>query len=118
MPLCVISGQDGVGKSALAVHVAHQLRRDFPDGQLDVNLRGGGPHAADPEEVLGRFLRALGLDDAAVPTGLDQRAELYRGLPADGRYLVVLDDARGAVRSSPRCGARPGARCWSRPGIG
>ncbi|NJP98556.1 Tn3 family transposase [Nonomuraea sp. FMUSA5-5] len=94
-------GGRGVGRSALAVHVAHQLRADVPDGQLYANLRGGDPQAADPEEVLGRFLRALGMDDTAVPTGLDQRAELYRGLLANGRYLVVLDDARGESQIQP-----------------
>ncbi|MFG1978193.1 BTAD domain-containing putative transcriptional regulator [Nonomuraea fuscirosea] len=91
--LCVISGQGGVGKTTLAVHAAHRLREDFPDGQLYVNLRGGNGHPADPEEVLGRFLRALGVGSAAIPVGLDQRAELYRSVLADGRYLVVLDDA-------------------------
>ncbi|GGQ34864.1 AfsR/SARP family transcriptional regulator [Streptosporangium pseudovulgare] len=100
VPVCVVSGQGGVGKTALAVHLAHRLRRDFPDGQLHVNLRGEGNHPADPEEVLGRLLRALGADPAALPAGLAQREELYRGILANGRYLVVLDDAHdeGQVR--------------------
>ncbi len=93
VPVCVISGQGGVGKTALAVCVAHQVRRDFRDGQLYINLRGGDKHPVDPEEALGRFLRALGVGSAAIPVGLDQRAELYRGKLANRRYLVVLDDA-------------------------
>src|SRR5262249_58762624 len=50
-------GKAGVGKTALAVHVAHQLRPKFPDGQLYVNLRGAEARALAPAEVLGRFLR-------------------------------------------------------------
>ncbi|WP_344487255.1 AfsR/SARP family transcriptional regulator [Nonomuraea monospora] len=116
LALCVISGQGGVGKSALAVHVAHRMRDDFPDGQLYVNLRGGSAHPVDPEEALGRSLRALGVDSAAVPAGLDERAELYRGILAGGRYLVVLDDAagEGQVRpllpGTPECGVLVTAR--------
>ncbi|TYB71038.1 tetratricopeptide repeat protein [Nonomuraea sp. PA05] len=116
LALCVISGQGGVGKSALAVHVAHRMRDEFPDGQLYVNLRGGSVHPIDPEEALGRSLRALGVDSAAVPAGLDERAELYRSILAGGRYLVVLDDAadEGQVRpllpGTPECGVLVTAR--------
>jgi DNA-binding SARP family transcriptional activator len=108
VPLCVISGQGGVGKTAFAVHVAHRVRPDFPDGQLYVNLRGGDDHPVDPEEALGRLLRALGVDSAGVPAGLDQRAELYRGKLADGRYLVVLDDAADEGQVHPLLPGTPG----------
>ncbi|BCJ50814.1 SARP family transcriptional regulator [Actinoplanes sp. NBRC 14428] len=91
VPVIAVTGTGGVGKTVLAVHVAHQLSDMFPDGQLFVNLGGATP-AADPSEVLRRFLRALGVPDAAVPDGLDQRAEIYRSLLADRRVLVVLDD--------------------------
>ncbi|MEW9554950.1 BTAD domain-containing putative transcriptional regulator [Nonomuraea sp. NPDC050783] len=114
--LCVVSGQGGVGKSTFAVHVAHLVRDDFPDGQLYVTLRGGSAHPVDPEAALGRFLRALGVDDAAVPAGLDERAELYRAILASGRYLVVLDDAADEAQvqpllpGTPECGVLVTAR--------
>ncbi|MEW9548371.1 BTAD domain-containing putative transcriptional regulator [Nonomuraea sp. NPDC050783] len=101
VPACVVSGQGGVGKTALAVHVAHQVRQVFSDGQLYVDLHGAGDRPTDPREVLGRFLRALGMDGAAVPAGLDERAELYRGMLANGRYLVVLDDAADEGQIQP-----------------
>jgi DNA-binding SARP family transcriptional activator len=93
IPVAVLSGQAGVGKTALAVHLAHGLRDRFPDGQLYVDLHATGPAPADPREVLGRFLRALGVPPADVPGCLEERAELYRALLADRRVLVVLDDA-------------------------
>ncbi|NJP97473.1 AAA family ATPase [Nonomuraea sp. FMUSA5-5] len=109
VPVCVVSGQAGVGKTALAVHVAHRLRQVFSDGQLYVDLHGAGDRPTHPKEVLRRFLRALGVESAAVPTGLDERAELYRGMLANGRYLVVLDDAadeeqiRPLLPGTPEC---------------
>ncbi len=91
--VCVISGKPGSGKTTLAAHVAHRLRPWFDGGQLYVNLRGVQAVTADPGEVLMRFLRALGIDDRAVPADLESRVELYRTLLADRKVLIVLDDA-------------------------
>jgi tetratricopeptide (TPR) repeat protein/transcriptional regulator with XRE-family HTH domain len=99
-----ISGQAGVGKSALAVHVAHQCAADFPDGQLYASLRGGDTGSGsplDPGEILGRFLRATGVDGSQVPSGADERAALYRSRLAGKRMLVVLDDAAGEAQVRP-----------------
>jgi hypothetical protein len=102
--ICVVAGKAGVGKSALAVHVAHQLVADFPDGQLYASLRGGAdPETSplDPAEVLGRFLRALGANGDAIPSGVEERAGLYRSRLAGRRVLVVLDDAAGEAQVRP-----------------
>src|SRR5262249_60210742 len=69
-----IDGMAGVGKTALAVHAAHQLRPRFPDAQLYVNLRGAEAQALAPAEVLGRFLRALGGGGQRLPQGVGWRA--------------------------------------------
>src|SRR5215831_125577 len=66
-------GKAGVGKTALAVHAGHQLRPLFPDGQLYVNLRGTEAQALAPAEVLGRFLRALGVQGQCLPEDVDSR---------------------------------------------
>jgi tetratricopeptide (TPR) repeat protein len=90
----VIAGGPGIGKTALAVHWAHRVAELFPDGHLFVNLRGydtGQSLAA--EAVLAEFLRALGVDGAAIPDGLDARAAQYRTLLHGRRMLVLLDNA-------------------------
>lgn len=99
--MSVIAGRAGIGKTTLALHVAHRLRGRFPDGQLYVNLRGAYPNPLEPSEVLARFLRALGVDGAAIPSGLQEREECYRGLLAGRQVLVVLDDAAGEAQVRP-----------------
>ena len=103
-----LTGTAGVGKTAVAVHVAHALAGDFADGQLYIELRGfDASPALSPHDVLGRFLAALGILPDRVPEGLDERAALYRSALAERRVLVVLDNARdsGQVRRpiSPSC---------------
>ncbi|MDG4787768.1 BTAD domain-containing putative transcriptional regulator [Micromonospora sp. WMMD1102] len=100
-PIVVVSGVAGVGKSALAVHVAHGLRDRFPDGQLYVNLGGGGPAPRDVAEVLGELLYALGLLPDAQPRSVQARAATFRARVADRRILIVLDDAADARQVAP-----------------
>jgi transcriptional regulator with XRE-family HTH domain/tetratricopeptide (TPR) repeat protein len=103
-----MAGKAGVGKTALAVHVAHQLRDAFPDGQLYVNLRGAEPHPLEAAAVLARFLRSLGLDGAMIPVDQDEREALYRACLADRRVLVVLDNAAGEAQVRPLLPGTPG----------
>ncbi|MBO4271985.1 tetratricopeptide repeat protein [Microbispora triticiradicis] len=97
----VVAGRAGSGKSALAIHVAHQVADAFPDGRLYAELRGMSEAPADPGEVLGRFLKALGVRQDALPSATAERAELYRSLLAGRRVLVVLDDAAGEPQVRP-----------------
>ena len=101
MAVSALAGIGGVGKTTLAVHVAHDSRPHFPDGQLYVDLQGTGSRAAEPEAVLGAFLRALGTPDQAIPDSLDERAALYRSTLAGRRVLVLLDNARDAAQIRP-----------------
>jgi DNA-binding SARP family transcriptional activator len=109
MPVVILSGPPGVGKTALAVHVAHQVRADYPDGQLYADLQGYSPSAPlTPAVVLARFLRALGIPADQVPTDQEDQAGLYRSLLADRRVLVVLDNAAEPRQVRPLLPGQPG----------
>ncbi|CAL9307487.1 AfsR/SARP family transcriptional regulator [Streptomyces sp. SudanB182_2057] len=101
MAVSALAGIGGVGKTTLAVHVAHRARSAFPDGQLYVDLQGAGPRPAEPETVLGSFLRALGTADSAIPDSLEERSALYRSVLDGRRVLVLLDNAKDAAQVRP-----------------
>ncbi|WP_275561754.1 BTAD domain-containing putative transcriptional regulator [Streptomyces sp. 5-6(2022)] len=101
MAVSAVAGIGGVGKTTLAVHVAHTARHHFPDGQLYVDLQGAGPAPAEPEAVLGSFLRALGTPDSSIPDGVEERAALYRSTLDGRRVLTLLDNARDAAQVRP-----------------
>ena len=98
----VIVGRPGVGKTTTATHIAHRLGDEsFPDGQLYCDLRGTGAQPIAAQDVLGRFLRALGIPGPVIPDCVDERAEMYRSLLATRRVLVVLDDAAAESQIRP-----------------
>ncbi|MGW5681441.1 BTAD domain-containing putative transcriptional regulator [Nonomuraea sp. NPDC003754] len=108
VPVAAICGIGGVGKTALAVHVAHACDDLFPDGQLYADLRGFTDEATAPESTLGAFLRALGIPPDVIPEGLQERAALYRSLLADRRILVLLDNAHDTRQVSQLLPGSPG----------
>jgi DNA-binding SARP family transcriptional activator/tetratricopeptide (TPR) repeat protein len=114
VPVVVISGPGGMGKTALALRAAHDSAGRYPDGQLYAELHGttGGP--SDTGEVLAQFLRALGV--SRVPETKAERLAEYRTLLAGRRVLIVLDDAADGfqagelVPANPRCAVLVTAR--------
>jgi len=98
--ISLVAGMGGIGKSALAVHVANRCRKEFPDGQVYVELRGA-TEPRDPAEVLAEVLGALGIPASTLPAQTQARSALYRSALAGRRLLLVLDDARDAAQVRP-----------------
>ncbi len=104
-----VAGKPGVGKSALAIHVAHLLTEHFPDGQVYVNLRGADKQSLSPETALTELLQVVGVPGDQQPTSLDAKAALWRQQLADRRVLLVVDNAcsetqvRPLLPGSPTC---------------
>ncbi|MFI7637297.1 BTAD domain-containing putative transcriptional regulator [Nonomuraea sp. NPDC049400] len=102
-PVLALHGPGGVGKSTLALKAAYRVADRYPDGHLYVDLQGSTPGLSPlrSAEVLGRFLRALGVPPGEVPAVPAEAAALYQSLLADRRVLVVLDNAVGAAQVAP-----------------
>ncbi len=99
LAVTVLTGAPGAGKTALAVHVAHLLKDEFPDGQLfaGISAHSGVPRTS--RQVLGGFLQALGVPAAGRPARVSELVGLYRSLTAGKRMLIVLDDVRSEVQA-------------------
>jgi DNA-binding SARP family transcriptional activator len=108
MPLAAVAGRPGVGKSALALHVAHRIRASFPDGAVYLDLRGTQPPATDPTDALELVLKAVGVPPTMLPDSLDERTALLRSVVADRKILFVLDNARAEEQVRPLLPGSPG----------
>jgi DNA-binding SARP family transcriptional activator/tetratricopeptide (TPR) repeat protein len=108
--ISAIAGTAGVGKTALAVHWAHRVAKQFPDGQLCVNLRGFDPRATpvEPASAMRGLLDGLQVPPERVPTSLDAQINLYRSLLVERRVLILLDNARDAEQVRPLLPGAPG----------
>ncbi|ANZ19734.1 tetratricopeptide repeat protein [Streptomyces noursei] len=99
-PLIVVSGPAGVGKTALVTRWLRDTNEAYPDGHLYADLRGHSPEGpAEPGEILGQFLRALGV--GPVPAGLAEQAALWRSVTANLRIGIVIDNVLSAAQVRP-----------------
>jgi tetratricopeptide (TPR) repeat protein len=96
--VALVAGAGGLGKTTLAVHAAHRMRSQYPDGVLYADLHGASPQPLPPAEVLARFLRDLGVRDNQIPVDEEQRAAQFRTRLNGRRIMLLLDNARDAAQ--------------------
>lgn len=109
--VAAVDGIAGVGKSALVVRAARELRDHHPDGCLFVDLRAHSPgrHKLSPQRVLRRLLCTIGTADSEVPADLDALTAAWRAATGSLRLLLVLDDALASAQIRPLLPAGPGS---------
>jgi tetratricopeptide (TPR) repeat protein/transcriptional regulator with XRE-family HTH domain len=106
-----IGGMAGVGKTAFAVHAAHQLAGDFPDGQffLPLHAHTPGQQPVGPADALASLLLTAGVPASQIPPGVDARAGRWRDHVAGKKVLLMLDDAAGHDQVRPLLPGTPGS---------
>ncbi len=108
IPVTVVTGGPGMGKSVTVAAAALELRQCFSDGQLYAEL-GGVEHARDPQDILSEMLRAMGIPARSIPQPGPGRAAMYRSLLAGRKVLVIADDAATPAQVRPLVPAASGA---------
>lgn len=103
-----ISGPGGVGKTSLAIHVAHRVRAAYPDGQLYIDMQGHLGPVVDPADIVSGFLRDFGFDGAVIPESAADRERMYRSVLAERKVLILVDNAAAAGHVRPLLPGGPG----------
>lgn len=95
-----LQGLGGVGKTTLALKLAHQLAPQYPDSQIFIDLKGASPQPLPPSEVQSRVIRAY-LPAARLPENEVELSRLYKSVLNGKRALLFFDNAANSQQITP-----------------
>ncbi|GHD35273.1 hypothetical protein GCM10007147_41600 [Nocardiopsis kunsanensis] len=99
--VCLLTGEPGVGKTEVALHVAHEVRDLFPDGQLHVDAMEGRGRSDGPRALARKVLRSLGAGHVDDEGDLDRLAGAVRSALSERRVLLVIENVENEEQIRP-----------------
>jgi tetratricopeptide (TPR) repeat protein len=105
--IACVRGMGGAGKTELARQIAAELKADYPDAQIELDLKGVGPQPLSSADVLNAILRVFH-PTAQLPEGTEELAALFRQTLDGRRALLLLDNAKDARQIAPLLPPPPG----------
>jgi tetratricopeptide (TPR) repeat protein len=104
-----LHGSGGVGKTTLAVKLAHQLAQHYPDAQIYIDLKGASANPLQAPEALAQIIRAF-MPTARLPESEPELTHMYRSVLEGKEALLLFDNAADARQVAPLL---PPDRCLS-----
>ena len=83
----------GVGKSTIALSLAHSFRNKYPDAQIIVDCAGLSEHAKTDDSIIREVLSAL-LPGDEIPTDSTSLMALYRSAASTAKFILLLDNVK------------------------
>ena len=98
--ICAVRGLGGLGKTALALKLANELKKDYPDAQFYFNLQGASEKSHSPSDALAHVIRAYH-PTAKLPESEVELRSIYLSALDGKRALVLMDNAKDAKQVEP-----------------
>ena len=94
MGMLALKGMGGVGKTTLAIRIAHLVKDQFPDAQLFLDMQGLSENPVTTAEAMASILQDIRPVLGKPPDSTKELAQHYRSALASRRVLIVLDNVR------------------------